>query len=382
MANVSTAPHVAPPQIETLLWDVFCRVIDNHGDLGVCWRLSAQLGALGHQVRLWVDDESALAWMAPQGAPGVQVRAWALSSEPAVVRELPVADVWIEAFGCEIEPNFIAETINSISDESKNNKNFPVWINVEYLTAEPYALRCHGLPSPVLNGPAAGQVKRFYYPGFAEGTGGLLREPDLERRQQSFDRKAWLSARRVPWQGERLISLFCYEPPALPHLLQQLARQDTATRLLVTPGRPAQAVHQAMCAMGWQATGQGQLQVSPLTYLPQTGFDELLWACDLNFVRGEDSLVRALWAGKPLIWQIYPQEDGAHWPKLHAFLHWLQAPPDVWEAHQCWNSGQGTAFQLPDAQGHRQTAVAALARLRTMQDLVSQLLASITEWRR
>ena len=29
-------------------WDIFCRVIDNHGDLGVCWRLSVDLAQRGH----------------------------------------------------------------------------------------------------------------------------------------------------------------------------------------------------------------------------------------------------------------------------------------------------------------------------------------------
>ena len=55
-------------------WDIFCQVIDNFGDIGVCWRLAADLAARGHQVRLWVDDASALHWMAPQGAAGVEVR--------------------------------------------------------------------------------------------------------------------------------------------------------------------------------------------------------------------------------------------------------------------------------------------------------------------
>ena len=40
----------------------------------------------------------------------------------------------------------------------------------------------------------------------------------------------------------------------------------------------------------------------------------------LNAVRGEDSLVRALWAGQPFVWHIYPQDDGAHHAKLDAFL--------------------------------------------------------------
>ena len=31
-------------------------------------------------MRLWVDDASALAWMAPQGCPGVQVQPWPLEA--------------------------------------------------------------------------------------------------------------------------------------------------------------------------------------------------------------------------------------------------------------------------------------------------------------
>ena len=53
--------------------------------------------------------------------------------------------------------------------------------------------------------------------------------------------------------------------------------------------------------------------------LTQAEFDELLRSCDVNLVRGEDSLVRALWAGKPFLWHIYPQDDGAHRDKLNAF---------------------------------------------------------------
>ena len=44
-------------------WDVFVRVIDNYGDVGVCWRLACGLAARGEQVRLWLDDLTALDWM-------------------------------------------------------------------------------------------------------------------------------------------------------------------------------------------------------------------------------------------------------------------------------------------------------------------------------
>ena len=35
---------------QPLLWDIFCQVIDNHGDVGVCWRLARELAARGHTV--------------------------------------------------------------------------------------------------------------------------------------------------------------------------------------------------------------------------------------------------------------------------------------------------------------------------------------------
>ena len=59
-----------------MLWDLFCRVIDNFGDIGVCWRLAADLAARGETVRLWVDDPAPLRWMAPHGAPRVDVHGW------------------------------------------------------------------------------------------------------------------------------------------------------------------------------------------------------------------------------------------------------------------------------------------------------------------
>jgi uncharacterized repeat protein (TIGR03837 family) len=386
MASRNPLPHPAPGPTPHApggwLWDIFCRVIDNHGDLGVTWRLSTQLAALGHRVRLWVDDASALTWMAPRGAEGVQVLPWALSTNATLLHPMPASDVWVEAFGCEIEEIFVASYIYQSSVRGLNSHKNVVWINLEYLTAETYARRCHGLPSPVMRGPAAGHTKHFFYPGFTEDTGGLLRETDLFQRQNRFDRADWLATQGVPWQGEQLVSLFCYEPPALPTLLQSLAESEHPTRLLVTPGRPAQAVDHAVRTLGWASTGQGGLQLHALSALPQARFDELLWACDLNFVRGEDSLVRALWAGQPFIWHIYPQDDGAHGPKLDAFLDWLQAPDDLRACHRGWNGLATGPWKLPDPAAHRATVEAARANLQTQPDLVTRLLQHVAHHRR
>ena len=346
------------------LWDIFCTVIDNHGDLGVCWRLTRQLLTQGESVRLWVDDASALAWMAPD-APTLsklQVLPWYAASQSEVLSQLKPADVWIEAFGCTLPEAFVAHGVATHPQQ-------PAWINLEYLSAEDWVPRMHKMPSPMMSGPAKGWTKRFFYPGFTADTGGLLRETDLKERQERFDRAAWRQ-QHVPSLAPDglLISLFCYEPAALPQLLQQLV--GTPHHLLVTPGRPLVAVQQALAGMAEQPSW------SALPYTDQNGFDEMLGACDLNLVRGEDSLVRALWAGQPFIWHIYPQDDNAHHAKLEAFLEGMHAPESLRRAHRVWNgmeAGEWPAINSGALADWAACAQTARQQLRQQPDLVSQL---------
>lgn len=381
MAPMNTLP--------LLRWDIFCKVVDNHGDLGVSWRLAAQLAARGDSVRLWVDDASALSWMAPGAqagqVPGIQVLPW---GQPLTLPDgLARADVWIETFGCGIPEEFIAS--QSAASPNTARGRSPVWINLEYLSAETYVERCHGLPSPVLHGPGQGMTRHFFYPGFTAHTGGLLREGDLARRQAAFNADAWLRARGVGSGQERYVSLFCYEPPALGVWLNQLRRGSRAakpTRLLVTSGRASQAVRTCISSETdhFPSSNNGSsLSISYLPAVPQFEFDHLLWACDMNFVRGEDSLVRALWAGRPFVWHIYPQDDGAHAAKLEAFLDWLQAPDSLRVFHRVWNgtAPRGTALPEPDLPVWGACAHAARARLLAQHDLLTQLLLFVVKKR-
>ena len=373
-----------------LLWDIFCRVIDNHGDLGVCWRLSCDLAARGQQVRLWVDDASALQWMAPgalQGeVPGVRVLPWTQPIDPALLASLPASNVWVEAFGCEIAPEFIAACACPSSAGGRfDSTSMPTWINLEYLSAEPWVERMHALPSPVQHGPAAGRTKWFFYPGYTPHTGGLLREQDLAARRQAFDGAAWLQAQGIDARGERIASLFCYEPPPLGALLRQLDTATTPTHLLVTAGRAARAVARCLEDENDLQRLSGQREQLSLSYLPhltQRAYDELLWACDVNFVRGEDSLVRALWAGAPLVWHIYPQpEDDAHHAKLGAFLDWLQAPASLRRFHHVWNGIEAGPLPEIDPPGWRACVQAARQRLLEQPDLGTQLIGFVAQKR-
>ncbi|RVU45323.1 elongation factor P maturation arginine rhamnosyltransferase EarP [Rubrivivax rivuli] len=342
-----------------LLWDVYCRVIDNLGDAGVCWRLAVNLAQRGQHVRVVIDDAAPLAFMAPNGAPGVEVLPWPGPATPG--------DVVVEAFGCDPP----AKTVAAMARRTPP----PLWLNLEYLSAEAYVERSHRLPSPQFGGPGAGLTKWFFYPGFTPATGGLLREPGLAAAHAAFDRHAWLQAQGQPplRPGEQVMALFCYDNPALPALLAELARTDTPpTRLLLTPG-PAQRQVAAL----WPQP-PAAVQVHALPWLTQAGFDQLLWAADLNFVRGEDSLVRALWAGAPFVWQVYPQDDGAHAAKLQALAQRLQLPADVAALWRAWNGLQAPWPGLPPRAGAWAAAAQAASAAQAAQpDLATQLLAFV-----
>jgi uncharacterized repeat protein (TIGR03837 family) len=314
-----------------MLWDLFCRVVDNLGDLGVCLRLARDLASRDVDVRLWIDQPQPLEWMQPQPVPGVRVIHW-----HAGVAVHEPGDVVVEAFGCDPPQAFVERMKRPVP---------PVWINLEYLSAEDYVERSHRLPSPQLAGPGAGLVKWFFYPGFTERTGGLLREPGLMSQRARFDRHAWLATHdQTLAPGERCVSLFCYDNERLDAALQALAKAPTL--LLVTPGSPAR---QVVTLLG-PSLRRGALRAHLLPWLPQADYDRLLWSCDLNFVRGEDSFVRAQWAGAPFVWQIYPQSDGVHAAKLEAFLarHLAGAEEPVAQSVAAlWRAWNGLSSPLP-----------------------------------
>jgi uncharacterized repeat protein (TIGR03837 family) len=357
----------------SLLWDVFCRVIDNFGDIGVCWRLACNLAERGQRVRLWVDDASALRWMAPDGHAGVAVAPWLPSTAFP-----PPGDVVVEAFGCDPAPTFLAAMASA--------QRPPAWINLEYLSAERYVERSHALASPQMSGPARGLVKWFFFPGFTAATGGLLREGGLQAEQAAFDREAWLAANGLELaNGERLVTLFCYPGAPVDRLVASLAADGRPTLLATAPGAATLATRAALPAAS-------TLRQVALPWLPQPAFDRLLWAADLNFVRGEDSWVRAQWAGKPFVWQAYPQDDGAHGPKIRAFLDLALAGAEAtvadtlraWTAG--WNGLDDPAAPLPAWTPETLAATGAASRawrdrLRGSTDLVSRLLAFVQEKR-
>jgi uncharacterized repeat protein (TIGR03837 family) len=280
--------------------DIFCKIVDNFGDAGVCWRLSRQLAReLGWRIRLWIDDVGPLCALRPgvdagrdeQAIDGVEIRRW--------TREFPAVEparIVIEAFACELPDSYVRAMA----------QRPPVWINLEYLSAEDWVAGCHAKASPH---PSLPLTKYFFFPGFTAGTGGLIRERDAD------------FGVRLP--GAALtVSLFCYENAALPALLDTWAAGDEPMVCRVAEGWPRRQVAAWLdeAFLPGSAARSGALALQALPFLPQPEYDRVLGSCDLNFVRGEDSFVRAQWAERPFVWQIYPQADAAHEPKLDAFL--------------------------------------------------------------
>jgi uncharacterized repeat protein (TIGR03837 family) len=336
-------------------WDVFCSVVDNYGDIGVSWRRARPLACEhGLHVRLWLDDLAAFRRICPevdasketQTCRGVEVRHW---QEP--FPDIRPAEVVVEAFACELPERYLQAMAACPAK--------PRWINLEYLSAENWVGECHGLASP---SPRLPLTKHFFFPGFATDTGGVLVERELDKRRQAFQLDA--RAQAAFWQdldlpaphGDEIrLSLFCY-PGSRAEELFACWREQGPVTCLVPEGIAGEAIAtffgQAAPVAGG-ALHRGSLEVRVLPFLEQDRYDRLLWACDCNFVRGEDSFVRAQWALRPMVWQPYPQAEGTHLLKLEAFLsrYCNGLPAEAAEAVSAfwtaWSRGEGMAQAWP-----------------------------------
>ncbi|MBP6861141.1 MAG: elongation factor P maturation arginine rhamnosyltransferase EarP [Neisseriaceae bacterium] len=310
---------------------LFCQVIDNYGDIGVCWRLAQDLQSHAPVV-LWVDDLTRFQALCPaiephlwqQTVAGVTVIRWSAAALRQVsLASLPSPTLLIEAFACDLP--------EAITQHAKAHNS--LWLNLEYLSAEDWVADVHLMPSLQANGLA----KYFYFPGFTPELGGLIREQGLiaardalwaqPERQAAARQRLGLPERQSP--DELTFFLFAYTSAALPMWLRAWQAQARPITVWVNPG---QALDSLKAGLGVADDAPlevgdeywlGQVRVCVLPFVAQADFDYLLWLADLNIIRGEDSFVRALWAGKPYLWHIYQQQEDAHLPKLNAF--WAKA---------------------------------------------------------
>jgi uncharacterized repeat protein (TIGR03837 family) len=293
--------------------DVFCRVIDFFGDIGVCWRLVRQLHhEFGCKMRLVVDDLKSFKRLVPgihadaqqQEYDGVTILCWNNTALHAHYHE--TADAIIEAFACSL-PDAVIEKIRA---------SHPVWIDLEYLSAESWVEECHAIPSWH---PTTGVEKTLFFPGFTTATGGLTREQGLIARRDIFQNDSaaqnkWREKHGLPPVQREVtdLSLFCYRQAPLRAFIEAIDQGTTPVRVFATGGVDEDALRSAGL--------DRHPSVHRIEFLSHDDYDHLLWTCSANFVRGEDSLVRAIWAGKPLFWHIYPQGQDTHLVKLEAFM--------------------------------------------------------------
>jgi uncharacterized repeat protein (TIGR03837 family) len=334
---------------------IFCKVVDNYGDIGICWRFARQLQREhGIAVTLWVDNLQSFRRICPdvaleadvQQLAGVTVRHW--RDQEGVFAPQDVADIVIEFFAVDIPPGYISAMAQC--------EPRPVWLNLEGLSAEEWVEGCHTLASMH---PRLPLTKHFFFPGFTSKTGGLLRESALDAERQQFQSEPAQMAAFLAQFGvtaEEMaalkVSLFCYPHAPVAAMFDAWQNGAQALTCLVPEGVAAEAVE---AFLGEQAKpgavrNRGALTVRVLPFLPQQDYDKLLWACDLNFVRGEDSWVRAQWAGRPFVWHIYHQDENLHHVKLRAFLRRYSAGMESLDAFSlCWNGASGAAHSEWDA---------------------------------
>lgn len=354
---------------ETMLSDesmaeawVFVRVIDNYGDAGVGWRLSCLLAEYLHMhVRLWIDDTDALNKLVPASEQQTQITIEAWQGDAMMQQQLSAAAdpvLVIETFGCELPPQ-VLERIRQCR---------PLWLNWEYLTAEDWAVGLHAMSSLQPNG----LEKYFWFMGIDEGSGGLLREPDYlaERekfRQQPQLQQAFRQEYGLPLQHTgQLWLVFAYTSGQWAQWMAMWQQADTPVTLWLAGGQVIESLRAAKLIAPEELQQEGDIcelgnvTLVRIPFVPQAAFDRLLWLADAAIVRGEDSFVRALWAGLPFFWHIYRQDDDVHLQKLHSF--WFKAM-------QGWPAELRQAFTVLSDDLNGAGAVSSLKREQAWQYL-------------
>ncbi len=272
--------------------DVFCRVIDNFGDAGVCLRLARALVVQhGFAVRLWCDDVPLLNRLEPIPAQGLGFHDW---DDHAVTR--PARGV-ICGFGCTLDDAYLLAMAACAPQAA--------YIHLEYLSAEPWVETTHGLRS---THPRLGVQQQFVCPGFNGRTAGLLHEAPANP-------VLGMTGTQAPLR----VFVFGYPTAAFDRWIDAACQLTQPVHWVLPQGAAQQQFYDRLTAQGAAAVGAAHA-FTRLPFVSQTQFDAALRSCDAAWVRGEDSAVTAMCAGIPMLWQLYPQDDGAHLTKLQAYL--------------------------------------------------------------
>ncbi len=307
-------------ELKTL--DIFCEIIDNYGDIGVVYRTAKELQKIfpNSKVRVFLNRleefkkiNSQVVDLPFQIIDNIDYITFDYVKENFV--ELSTSQVIIEAFGCKIPDEYM-----EIAYE-----NSELLINLEYLSAEDWIEDFHLQSSPL----GRGKLKKvFFMPGFTEKSGGIIADSNYLKRiekvlkNRDFYTKKYLGD--IEDRDKKIVgTLFSYEKNFIT-LFEDLKKLDRDVVILAMGEKTQESLRKIFQKNSEEdfrnSLKYGKIEIKFMNFLNQEEYEELINIVDFNFVRGEDSFIRAVLTGKPYMWHIYCQKEYAHMDKIEGFL--------------------------------------------------------------
>ena len=337
---------------------ILCKVVDNFGDIGFVYRLAKNLVQLNPQreIRIAVDnlaafykiesrvdpalaeqvlevacadslqDQEGADKAGNEGKPktaaetksvgkpknGGRLRIFDATNAAVCAREWTKkpARVILECFQCG-RPDWLEELLF-------DGVTRALIINIDYLTAEDYAEEFHRLKSGTRS-PLVRKVN--FMPGFTAKTGGLILDAAAETASKPKNAAATEKGFIAKTSGPQIL-MFSYPKDFAP-IIRAILRWNKAAQVNLAQGAGKEsflAANENCLQDSCKPKTAGGLFVRELPFLSQEEWDKNLYAQDILFVRGEDSLSRACLSGKPFVWQAYLQDDNYQLVKVRALL--------------------------------------------------------------
>jgi uncharacterized repeat protein (TIGR03837 family) len=291
--------------------DIFCDVVDNFGDAGVCFRLARSLKSEdpGLEIRVFTNDLSAFSAMSReidhekkiQKVRDINLLSYDVITE-GYLKNYQIPPLVIEAFACHIPELYYTKALDSDC----------VIINLDHLSAEKWIEGVHLKES--LTGRKA--KKYFFMPGFNQNSGGLILDRRLSDEEAVLKRSEFIKLFGFTDPG-LLATVFTYEHD-FESLISDIKDSGRKVNMAVFGEKSRNSIEPLMNLQ------DHNLKIVLSEFLGQDDYTDLLKVSDLNIVRGEDSWARACLSGKPFIWHAYNQEDNYQLVKIKAFLEILE----------------------------------------------------------
>lgn len=302
--------------------DIFCEIIDNFGDIGVVYRLAKELktfynGEVKIRVILNRMDEFLNMNKKAKNVDYQEIDDIIYMTDKYLAKNICTfspANVIIETFGCHILEGYL----------EKAKVESSLLINLEYLSGEDWIEGIHLMESPL----GAEKLKKYFFmPGFTEKTGGVIVDSlFLNRKKDVLANKEFYLKKYVPEiDGNYFLgTVFSYEKNFLP-LLHTLSENGKENCLLILGEKSQTSIKEIAKNLNISYLKEDSYRykntlIKFIPFLEQEEYEELINLADYNFVRGEDSFVRALLTGKPFVWHIYLQDEMAHMDKIDGFI--------------------------------------------------------------